>query len=72
MTDDKMHQCSFQFETDIEGGKLRRDVTAAGTLGTRPTSTGLEFIMSGQEELFAFRRAVSKIKEKLIRFVEYC
>ncbi|XP_078178100.1 AFG1-like ATPase family protein isoform X2 [Carex rostrata] len=54
---------SFQFETDIEGGKLRRDVTAAGTLGTRPTSTGLEFIMSGQEELFAFRRAISRLIE---------
>ncbi|KAJ4770836.1 Lactation elevated protein 1 [Rhynchospora pubera] len=54
---------SFQFETDIEGGKLRRDVTAVGTMGTRPTTTGLEFIMSGQEELFAFRRAISRLIE---------
>lgn len=60
MINGKMHQHSFQFETDIEGGTLRRDVMAAGTIGTTPTTTGLKFIMSGQEELFAFRRAVSK------------
>jgi hypothetical protein len=58
-------QGSFQFETDIEGGRLRRDVMAMGTLGTTPKTTGLEFIMSGQEELFAFRRAVS-ITKKLV------
>lgn len=51
--------CSFQFETETEGVKLRRDVLTAGSVGLGPTSTGIASLMSGQEEMFAFRRAVS-------------
>jgi len=51
--------CSFQFETEAEGTKLRRDVLAEGNVGLRPSTSGLVAILSGQEEMFAFRRAVS-------------
>lgn len=51
--------CSFQFETESEGTKLRRDVLAEGSVGSRPSTSGLVAILSGQEEMFAFRRAVS-------------
>jgi hypothetical protein len=51
--------CSFQFETEAEETKLRRDVLAEGKVGTRPSTSGLVSILSGQEEMFAFRRAVS-------------
>jgi hypothetical protein len=51
--------CSFQFETEAEGTKLRRDVLAEGNVGMRPSTSGLVAILSGQEEMFAFRRAVS-------------
>ena len=50
---------SFQFETEAEGTKLRRDVLAEGNVGLRPSTSGLVAILSGQEEMFAFRRAVS-------------
>jgi len=50
--------CSFQFETESEGTKLRRDVLAEGNVGLGPSTTGLVAILSGQEEMFAFRRAV--------------
>jgi hypothetical protein len=50
--------CSFQFETESEGTKLRRDVLAGGNVGLGPSTTGLVAILSGQEEMFAFRRAV--------------
>lgn len=51
--------CSFQFETEAEGGKLRRDVLAAGSVGSGPAVPGIVSLLSGQEEMFAFRRAVS-------------
>lgn len=51
--------CSFQFETEAEGTKLRRDVLAEGNVGGGPSPTGLVSLLSGQEEMFAFRRAVS-------------
>lgn len=50
---------SFQFETEIEGGKLRRDVFAEGGVSSGGSPTGIISMLSGQEELFAFRRAVS-------------
>lgn len=50
--------CSFQFETESEGTRLRRDVLAEGNTGLGPSTTGLVAILSGQEEMFAFRRAV--------------
>ena len=51
--------CSFQFETEAEGTKLRRDVSAEGNVGVGPSTKGLVSMLSGQEEMFAFRRAVS-------------
>ncbi|CAL4928456.1 unnamed protein product [Urochloa decumbens] len=54
---------SFQFEADAEGTKLRRDVLAEGNVGLRPSTSGLVAILSGQEEMFAFRRAISRLVE---------
>ncbi|KAG8098966.1 hypothetical protein GUJ93_ZPchr0013g34578 [Zizania palustris] len=54
---------SFQFETEAEGTKLRRDVLAEGNVGAGPSPTGLVSILSGQEEMFAFRRAISRLIE---------
>ena len=52
---------SFQFETEIEGGKLRRDVLAEGSVSSGGAPTGIVSMLSGQEEMFAFRRAVSGV-----------
>ncbi|KAK9101970.1 hypothetical protein Sjap_019224 [Stephania japonica] len=49
---------SFQFETEIEGTKLRRDVLAQGSVGSGGAPSGIAAILSGQEEMFAFRRAI--------------
>uniref|UniRef100_A0A7C9AKV8 Adenosinetriphosphatase n=1 Tax=Opuntia streptacantha TaxID=393608 RepID=A0A7C9AKV8_OPUST len=54
---------SFQFETEIEGSKLRRDVLAEGSVGSGGSPTGIISILSAQEEMFAFRRAVSRLIE---------
>ncbi|XP_050216211.1 uncharacterized protein LOC126667283 [Mercurialis annua] len=54
---------SFQFETEIEGGKLRRDVLAEGSVSSGGAPTGIVSMLSGQEEMFAFRRAVSRLIE---------
>ncbi|KAJ8751625.1 hypothetical protein K2173_025780 [Erythroxylum novogranatense] len=54
---------SFQFETEIEGTKLRRDVLAEGSVGTGGRPAGIISMVSGQEERFAFRRAVSRLIE---------
>ncbi|KAJ1292677.1 hypothetical protein BS78_01G008300 [Paspalum vaginatum] len=54
---------SFQFETEAEGTRLRRDVLAEGNVGLGPSTTGLVAILSGQEEMFAFRRAISRLIE---------
>ncbi|KAL9440062.1 hypothetical protein AB3S75_018844 [Citrus x aurantiifolia] len=54
---------SFQFETEIEGGKLRRDVLAEGSVSSGGAPAGIVSMLSGQEELFAFRRAVSRLIE---------
>lgn len=54
---------SFQFETEAEGTKLRRDVLAEGNVGGGPSPTGLVSLLSGQEEMFAFRRAISRLIE---------
>lgn len=51
--------CSFQFETETEGTKLRRDVLAEGNVSSGGAPSGIISILSGQEEMFAFRRAVS-------------
>ena len=58
---------SLQFEGEAEGAKLRRDATAHG--GVAPvaaTEGGMKGAMaklSGLEEKFAFRRAVSRLLE---------
>ncbi|KAL6536212.1 hypothetical protein OROGR_012784 [Orobanche gracilis] len=54
---------SFQFETEIEGSKLRRDVTAEGNVSSGGTTIGIVSLLSGQEETFAFQRAVSRLIE---------
>lgn len=50
---------SFQFETETEGGKLRTNVLAEGNVGSGGVPSGIVSMLSGQEEMFAFRRAVS-------------
>lgn len=50
---------SFQFETEMEDAKLRRDVLAEGSMGSGGSPSGIISILSGEEEMFAFRRAVS-------------
>uniref|UniRef100_A0A2P2IYT2 Uncharacterized protein MANES_03G016200 n=1 Tax=Rhizophora mucronata TaxID=61149 RepID=A0A2P2IYT2_RHIMU len=54
---------SFQFEAETEGGRLRRDVLAKGTVGTGGAAANIISMLSGQEEMFAFRRAVSRLIE---------
>lgn len=63
---------SLQFETEAEGGRLRRDVTAEGSVapvgGTRSERTSIQSIFSGREEAFAFRRAVRYLFHFLLTF----
>ncbi|KAL6512393.1 hypothetical protein OROHE_020005 [Orobanche hederae] len=59
---------SFQFETEIEGSKLRRDVTAEGNVSSGGTTTEIVSLLSGQEEMFAFQRAVSRLIEMQTSF----
>lgn len=54
---------SFQFETETEGTKLRRDVLVEGNVSAGGHPTGIVSMLSGQEEMFAFRRAVSRLIE---------
>ncbi|BAT82318.1 hypothetical protein LR48_Vigan462s000900 [Vigna angularis] len=54
---------SFQFETEIDGGKLRRNVLAEGRVSSAGAPSSITSILSGQEELFAFHRAVSRLIE---------
>lgn len=49
---------SFQFETETEDSKLRRDVLAEGHIGSGGAPAGIISMLSGKEEMFAFRRAV--------------
>lgn len=57
---------SFQFETETEGAKLRTNVLAEGNVGSGGAPTGIISMLSGQEEMFAFRRAVSAC---LVQFI---
>ncbi|KAK6118347.1 hypothetical protein DH2020_047918 [Rehmannia glutinosa] len=59
---------SFVFETEIEGSKLRRDVLAEGTVSSEGSTTGIISLLSGQEEMFAFQRAVSRLIEMQTSF----
>ncbi|KAL3694720.1 hypothetical protein R1sor_008371 [Riccia sorocarpa] len=58
---------SLQFETEAEGSRLRRDVLVSGSVaplaGTKEEQAGIQALLSGREELFAFRRAVSRLIE---------
>ena len=58
---------SLQFEGEAEGARLRRDVTAAGGVapvaGTASGMRGAVAQLSGLEERFAFKRAVSRLLE---------
>lgn len=71
-------QEQLQFENEPEEQRLRMDVTAYGgrailstgpssSAGTGPTSsvtaTTLKYMLSGEDERFAFRRSVSRLKE---------
>lgn len=54
---------SFQFETETEGAKLRRDVLSGGNVSSGGSSSSIISLLSGQEEMFAFRRAASRLIE---------
>ncbi|KAL3844302.1 hypothetical protein ACJIZ3_001705 [Penstemon smallii] len=54
---------SFQFETETETTRLRRDVLAEGNVSSAGSPTGIISLLSGEEEMFAFRRAVSRLIE---------
>jgi predicted ATPase len=58
---------SFQFETEIEETKLRRDVLSPGDVApvasTNEARESIQSLLSGREEMFAFRRAVSRLIE---------
>ncbi|KAH9608424.1 hypothetical protein KSS87_018321 [Heliosperma pusillum] len=54
---------SFQFETEMEGSKLRRDVLAEGSVTSSDASSGIISLLSAEEEMFAFRRAASRLIE---------
>ncbi|KAI3706822.1 hypothetical protein L6452_24811 [Arctium lappa] len=61
---------SFQFETEVEGSKLRRDVLAEGNIGSGGAPAGITSMLSGKEEMFAFRRAVSRLIEMQTPFYQ--
>ncbi|KAL4372108.1 hypothetical protein AHAS_Ahas06G0232800 [Arachis hypogaea] len=48
---------------ETEGAKLRRDVLAEGNVGLGGTHVGITSILSDQEEMFTFHRAVSRLVE---------
>ncbi|KVH90294.1 ATPase, AFG1-like protein [Cynara cardunculus var. scolymus] len=56
-------QIRDKFETEAEGSKLRRDVLAEGNIGSGGAPAGITSMLSGKEEMFAFRRAVSRLIE---------
>ncbi len=53
---------SLQFETEAESSRLRRDVQAEGSVAplgvSKEDKASIHSLLSGREELFAFRRAV--------------
>ncbi|KAJ7561739.1 hypothetical protein O6H91_03G039300 [Diphasiastrum complanatum] len=58
---------SLQFETEAEGGRLRRDVSLSGSLAPLATTyearASIVSLLSGREEFFAFQRAISRLIE---------
>eukprot|EP00884_Botryococcus_braunii_P008027 jgi/Botrbrau1/17225/Bobra.0621s0003.1 len=54
---------SLQFETSVEGGRLRRDLLADGGVAPVAATPGALSRLGGVEEKFAFSRAVSRLYE---------
>lgn len=58
---------SLQFETEAEGSRLRRDLTADGTVapvaGNAKDLREVRAQLSGEDEEFSFRRAISRLLE---------
>ncbi|CAM8895315.1 unnamed protein product [Rhodiola kirilowii] len=54
---------SFQFETEMEDSKLRRNVMMDASVSSVGSPAAIISMMSGQEEMFAFQRAVSRLIE---------
>eukprot|EP00850_Spirogloea_muscicola_P020590 SM000220S07069 [mRNA] locus=s220:179007:183750:- [translate_table: standard] len=58
---------SLQFETEVEGSRLRANVMESGEVASIASSAegrvAIESQLSGREEDFAFRRAVSRLVE---------
>lgn len=58
---------SLQFETEAEGAKLRRDLTQHGGVapvaGSESTRRSVVHTLGGEDEKFAFKRAVSRLLE---------
>ncbi|KAK1307122.1 hypothetical protein QJS10_CPA10g00333 [Acorus calamus] len=54
---------SFQFETETEDTKLRKDVFAVGSISSVGAPAGIAPLLSGREEMFASRRALSRLIE---------
>lgn len=53
----------------MEDSKLRRNVLEAGTVSSLGSPTSIVSIMSGQEEMFAFRRAVSGVSVFIVKTI---
>lgn len=57
----------LQFETAVEGSRLRRDLTSEGGVaplgGTTAEAINLSVQLGGLEEKFAFKRAISRLHE---------
>ncbi|XP_019056869.1 PREDICTED: lactation elevated protein 1 isoform X2 [Tarenaya hassleriana] len=54
---------SFQFETETEDSRLRRDVLAEGSVSAAGAPSSIVSMLSGEEEIFAFARAASRLME---------
>lgn len=54
---------SFQFETETEDSRLRRDVLAEGSISAAGSPSSIVKMLSGEEEMFAFARAASRLIE---------
>lgn len=59
---------SFQFETETEDSRLRRDVLSEGSISAAGSPSSIVKMLSGEEEMFAFARAVRIVSHFLIRF----
>ncbi len=57
----------LQFETEMEGSKLRRNLMADGSVApvasTPEAAKATAYLLGGAEEKFAFARAVSRLYE---------